>query len=139
MVHTAIAGPRGDLHEALEKVAVERSRAAHYQRRRMQLPCRRSRGSGTGDAEVSEMIKCVARAINVTYQTHGQNGDLRTRALSDDMAAALARAAIEAMREPTKPMIDKAWHFLGSNLRYEEVYRHIIDAALGQRETRDGC
>jgi hypothetical protein len=61
LVHTAIAGPRGDLHEALGKVAVERSRAAHYQRRRMQLPCRRSRGSGTGDAEVSEREIELAR------------------------------------------------------------------------------
>lgn len=43
-----------------------------------------------------------------------------------------ARAAIEAMREPDKAMVDKAWSLIGSNLRYEEAYRHLIDAALSQ-------
>jgi len=43
-----------------------------------------------------------------------------------------AYAAIEARREPTKPMVDKAWSMISSNLRYEEVYRHLIDAALEQ-------
>lgn len=41
-----------------------------------------------------------------------------------------ARAAIAAMREPTQPMVDKAWAMIGSNLRYEEVYRYLVDAAL---------
>jgi len=50
-----------------------------------------------------------------------------------DLAAGFrddARAAIEAMREPTQAMVDYAWLLIGSNLRYEEVYRKLIDAAL---------
>lgn len=41
-----------------------------------------------------------------------------------------ARAAIEAMREPTEEMTRKAHALVLSNLRHEEVYRHMIDAAL---------
>lgn len=43
---------------------------------------------------------------------------------------ATAQAAIKAMWKPSKSMVDKAWEMIGSNLRYEEVYGHMIDAAL---------
>ena len=46
-----------------------------------------------------------------------------------------AVAAIKAMREPTRPMVDKAWEMMTSNLRHEEVYRHLIDAALAPGAT----
>jgi len=44
--------------------------------------------------------------------------------------ATQARIAIGEMREPSPAMVNKAWAMIGSNLRYEEVYGHLIDAAL---------
>lgn len=41
-----------------------------------------------------------------------------------------ARVAIAEMREPDEAMVNHAWQYIGSNLRHEEVYRHLIDAAL---------
>lgn len=41
----------------------------------------------------------------------------------------LVRFVIVRMREPTKEMVNEAWRMIGSNLRYEEVYRHMIDEA----------
>lgn len=45
-----------------------------------------------------------------------------------------ARAALTVMREPDEAMTRKAWEMVGSNLRYEEVYRHMIDAALAETQ-----
>ena len=54
---------------------------------------------------MSEMVARVVQAINQVAQTHGQHGHLRARPLSADMAAAMARAAIAAMREPAAEML----------------------------------
>jgi hypothetical protein len=69
------------------------------------------------------MIERVARALS------------EAGAASDwDHAAAAARAAIEAMREPTEAMVDAAsaaaqkptgWHMV-----YRNIYRAMIDTAL---------
>lgn len=44
----------------------------------------------------------------------------------------LARAAIEAMKWPSKRMVDVAWEKLRGNLRPDEYYRHMIEAALNE-------
>lgn len=50
---------------------------------------------------MSKMTERVARAICNTYELGGRD-------MSDEMAAMLARAAIEAMREPTSNMVEDA-------------------------------
>lgn len=82
---------------------------------------------------MSGMIERVARAIcKVAQPPPGQpchdcdNGECS----SWENYVEDARVAVEAMREPDKAMVDRAWAMIGSNLRYEEAYRHLIDAAL---------
>ena len=41
-----------------------------------------------------------------------------------------ARAAIEAMRLPTEPMIKEGWRLLQGNLRPDEIFPYMIDEAL---------
>lgn len=87
---------------------------------------------------MSEMIERVARALcaadeldwdaQANGQTSGSGSDDEQQGYLDK-----ARAAIEAMREPTEAMTAKAWSMITSNLRYEEVYRHLIDAALNPK------
>ena len=76
---------------------------------------------------MSEMIERVAEAIvaKMTQQT-GRPAP-RNTALSK-VAIALARAAIEAMREPTKRMVAASGRF--NHARDEEIWRAMIDAAL---------
>ena len=68
---------------------------------------------------MSEMIERCAEALKEQWP------------FSDIERQAIARTVIAAMREPSKPMVDCAWGMISSNLRYEEVYRYLIDAALG--------
>ena len=87
---------------------------------------------------MSEMVERVARAL---YEARGANSfPWETRiAMADDLSVGvvglhrdLARSAIEEMREPDEAMKTEAWRLITSNLRYEEAYRHLIDAALGK-------
>lgn len=80
---------------------------------------------------MSEMVKRVAEAIRVTDMT-------TTGLMFTDLLEAMARAAIEAMREPSVPMIASGWrelrraHFprLGSGPGLVEAYSAMIDKAL---------
>lgn len=76
---------------------------------------------------MSEMVERVARAIALAGGTefdklpasHGPGFGMRQMYLS------MARAAIEAMREPTEAMIAA-----GDEQSCQETYRRMIDAAL---------
>lgn len=69
---------------------------------------------------MSEMVEKVARAI----RDEADKGDALV-SLSE--AFDLARAAIEALREPTKGMIEKAGLH---DLALKELWEDMIDAAL---------
>lgn len=86
---------------------------------------------------MSEMVERVAKAMElVMIQRQGMFGTSR------DASSALARAAIEAMREPTEEMIDSAnataayWHHDTSEVESEwreemlQEYQAMIDEAL---------
>jgi hypothetical protein len=45
-----------------------------------------------------------------------------------------AIAVLKVMVEPNDEMINEAWRLIRSNLRYEEVYSHMIDAAIKEAE-----
>jgi hypothetical protein len=71
---------------------------------------------------MTEMIERVAKAIEGAF---GQDTNF-----SQDAIKGMARAAIEAMREPTaemnvRPLSDQSEEFLDN-------YREMIDAALGK-------
>ena len=78
---------------------------------------------------MSEMIDRVARALDpgAFQMTGGDSADAR------EDARIMARAAIEAMREPTKAMIDAGMQHEGIDLRSE--YCAMIDAALNAPST----
>ena len=82
---------------------------------------------------MSEMVDRIKEAINQVAQTHGQTGHLRARALSDEMAEAMAHAAIEAMCEPTETM-SKA----GFRANVLKNY-HNGDGAQHHRRLRRAC
>ena len=94
------------------------------------------------------MIERAKAAMNETYQTFGQRGDLRTVAISDACAEAMVRAVVAALREPTEVM-DKAGRYRchgvdvndGSMRRAcggylgetaSEQWRRMIDAILSE-------
>ena len=96
---------------------------------------------------MSEMIERVARAIatelgddfdrafasksewNKAQRHKGGRFRYSSEPMQGDYLDA-ARAAIQAMREPTEGMKARAWELLRGNLRHEEAYRHLIDEAL---------
>lgn len=73
---------------------------------------------------MSEMVERVATALYVDIDA---NCAVR---LTKGMCRELARVAIAAMREPTQPMVDVAWRKIAGNLRPDEYYKYMIDAAL---------
>ena len=66
-----------------------------------------------------DMVEMVAAAIG----NCGHDTDW-------DDCLEFARAAIEAMREPTEAMKHCSLRFLSADLDYDEMYRRMIDAAL---------
>lgn len=44
-----------------------------------------------------------------------------------------ARMAIEAMRKPTPHMVNVGWQLILGNLRPDEIFPHMIDAALTEK------
>lgn len=73
-----------------------------------------------------DMVERVAKAIR---DTNANTVGLTFTELSE----AMARAAIEAMREPTPEMMQAYVHAFVSKDRFEgeKVYGQMIDAALG--------
>ena len=77
---------------------------------------------------MSEMVERVATAIGnrLRYDSNGECLLIPT----DDQCRDIARAAIEAMREPTRKMINAAWnHRLGGGLALN-CWHDMIDEAL---------
>ena len=86
---------------------------------------------------MSEMADRVARALCAADQVQSCEGD--SRCINGDQCPypVLARAAIEAMREPTEAMIDAAYFPAGesgdssvSRADAKETWRSMISAAL---------
>lgn len=76
--------------------------------------------------EVISMGERVARAIQVKLDHEfAERGGLA----ADEMAAMAARAAIEAMREPTDAMVDVGEDEEGSI----NIWQAMIDAALNEQ------
>lgn len=81
---------------------------------------------------MSEMVERVAKAIVARIDVMDGCGSTwdAAPASAKEEAFIIARAAIEAMREPTEPMIQRGWELLRGNLRPDEIYPHMIDEAL---------
>lgn len=71
------------------------------------------------------MVERVARAMSIADNGHAF-ADVRVHHY-----VPLARAAIEAMREPTEGMVDAGFGYTGYP---EETYKEMIDAALKEAE-----
>lgn len=88
--------------------------------------------TSTPDLQGEIMIERVARAIYTHSASHGFTWETTAPAIRQNCRGE-ARAAIEAMREPTKAMVDDAW----SNSPGEDgpmvlriAWGNMIDAAL---------
>jgi hypothetical protein len=93
------------------------------------------------DMREETMVERVARAIHAAFNDSGAAD--YTYAWDDPLAGRdhfrlLARAAIEAMREPTATMIDAAYDRHGALPRsaYAYDYNLMIDAALSEPQGR---
>ena len=75
----------------------------------------------------NEDIERVARVLRETLWTHGCQ-------LSKEINEELARAAIEAMREPTGEMFETAAYYLGGSDRVRKVWYDLIDEMLEEDE-----
>lgn len=98
----------------------------------------------TDPNQVLEMVDRVARAIYAVGEDdsgcdHGPFEDIPDGARQ--FCFRMARAAIEAMREPTahmthsvRPALDEDWYY-GDKLGWDQIgvcWREMIDAALGK-------
>ncbi len=81
-----------------------------------------------------DMIDRVAMAIQAAMSAHVANW------ASDYELDALARAAIEAMREPTAAMVIASWHYPSGDfwLNKKKTWDAIIDAALSLKGVPPG-
>lgn len=81
---------------------------------------------------MSGKVEEVARAIREASPSAGRrDSHLRSQMLSEAACLDLARAAIEAMREPTEHMV-KSGHRGFCFGRPLETYQAMIDAALSE-------
>ena len=79
--------------------------------------------------QYSEMVERIARALSEIDRIEADEApDFADWHWEENVER--AKAAIEAMREPTKSMKQVGINYITSNLRHEEVYPHMIDAAL---------
>lgn len=74
----------------------------------------------------SEMVERVAKAIIESEGVCLEDA----KNWEKEMYYGMARAAIEAMRQPTQAMHEAAADFHRSRLSTPAEYRHMIDAAL---------
>jgi len=78
---------------------------------------------------MSEMVERVAKAVVAKLQPSVFcGGDEACDSLPCSCALDIARAAIEAIREPTDEMLDAGWGQRGERAR--GIWRLMIDAAL---------
>lgn len=90
---------------------------------------------------MSEMVDRVARAIFVAMGGHADEWLMYDDDVRDEYRAP-ARAAVEAMREPTEDMLDVGYENNGfiiyqlgpQRFGAGDAYRSMIDTALGQPE-----
>jgi hypothetical protein len=81
----------------------------------------------SSNPKTTSMLERMARRMtyNINILEHGKSNDDGWEGWMGT-----ARVVLQEMRQPSDAMVDKAWMMIGSNLRYEEVYCHLIDAAL---------
>jgi hypothetical protein len=77
---------------------------------------------------MTEMVEHVAKAI---YEKFEDRPSYARRQMNGLLAEELARAAIEAMREPTEQQLRAAWAKVDSNI--DDFWRAMVDAALGEK------
>lgn len=77
---------------------------------------------------MSEMVERVAKAIWSVPMC----GIEDARGSDDEIIVAMARAAIEAMREPTRPMYEAANDALVPTWDAKACWHSMIDAALNK-------
>jgi len=78
---------------------------------------------------VDDMIERVARKI-----LEAQTDWLFGKDAKEDLFLTMARAAIEAMREPTGEMFETAAYYLGGSDRVRKVWYDLIDAMLEESD-----
>jgi len=80
---------------------------------------------------MSEMVERVARAIFSSQQMPGDDPDfLKAHPWTQSACLQASRAAIEAMREPTKAMVDAADPYGIIRANFEAAWEDMIDEAL---------
>ncbi len=89
---------------------------------------------GRKESRMSEMIERVAEAIRkIELSQPGAGGLKGSLHLAGYASREIARAAIEAMREPTEEMVAKVVGLDGV-VTSRSAWRAMIDAALGKSE-----
>lgn len=85
---------------------------------------------------MSTMVERVARAIYFRADDQGDKAWNHCQSWHRDIAREQARAAIEAMREPTDAMANAAWAKIGEDgdADVAVIYANMIDAALNEQE-----
>lgn len=83
---------------------------------------------------VESMVERVARAIEGEIDIV-EMVSASPEAIRRLRATRIARAAIEAMREPTDAMVDTAWAEIGEHgdADVAVIYANMIDAALNEQ------
>lgn len=84
---------------------------------------------------MTTMIERVARALVAATPGTGSVDEHMdpSKGVRDSVWFPLARAAIEAMREPTESQLRAAWNKVDSNI--DDFWRAMIDASLNEKET----
>lgn len=85
---------------------------------------------------MTSMVERAKRNLNETWQTFGQTGHMRAQALRPELADALVRSVIAALRNPTEAVVDAGMNIEPVGYRYTvnatEIWNAMIDAALAE-------
>ena len=76
-------------------------------------------------------LEQVARAIYLS--DHGCDGFPNQEDAMQQAYIAMARAAVEALREPNEAMIQRGWELIRGNLRPDEIFPHMIEVVLDEK------
>ena len=79
---------------------------------------------------MSEIVKRVARTVNLSLAA--MERDVRISEITDGEIVEIARSAVEAMREPTKTMLDAVYE--RPCIGMSDAWRCMIDVALNRVE-----
>lgn len=102
----------------------------------VKLPPRSHQGRhGMSD---SSMIERVGLAIGIACKATGLRGEIWIAPEQQELARTVARAAIEAMREPTYAMCDgpRKFDLVDFRMDASDIWQSMIDAALSEAEPK---